>query len=379
MSHDRDAAIDARTAPVAAWQIVGAMSQEERAKWRMARIDDNPSAQERGAEQLPYPFGWYIACYSDELLVGQVRPLRYFGRELAAWRGEDGKARVVDAYCRHMGAHRGHGGKVHGNLLECPFHAWRNDETGAVKEVPYSKKIPPAAKRACGGWPVEEANGFVWIWYHPEGGKPKWRVEVFPEAGDPAWTPYDRYEWYVHAPLQLLAENAADNAHFKYVHGTATYPDGETTVSGHVRTGLVRAKMGTPRGEVDGEISNASFGPGQSWSRFRGISETLLVAGATPVERDLVRMRFAFTQPKAQTEGPMAGVARALIRDIVKQFDQDKVIWDRQCFVERALICEGDGPIGNLRRWYYQFYAEWKHDPRGRKSLPDGALEPQVA
>ena len=370
---------DARTAPVAAWQIIGAMGPEERARWRMARIADNPSAEERGAEQLPYPFGWFVVCYSDELPVGHVKPLRYFGRELAAWRGEDGKARIVDAYCRHMGAHMGHGGKVHGNLLECPFHAWRYDERGSVKEVPYSKTIPPQAKRPCGGWPVEEANGFVWIWYHPESAEPKWTLEIFPEVGDPAWTPYDRYDWLVHAPLQLIAENAADIAHFKYVHGTASYPDAKLTYDGHLRTGHVRAKMGTPKGEIDGEIINASFGPGQAWTRFHGISETLLVAGVTPIERDLVRVRFAFTQPKAQTEGPLAGLARALIRDIVKQFDQDKVIWDRQRFVERALICEGDGPIADFRRWYYQFYAEWKDGPHGRKAPPGDALQRRVA
>ena len=31
-----------------------------------------------------------------------------------------------------------------------------------------------------------------------------------------------------------------------------------------------------------------------------------------------------------------------VIRDIVKQFDQDKVVWDRQRFVEKALICDGE-------------------------------------
>lgn len=374
MAHDHGAATDARTAPVAVWQVLGALRGEELQKWRLAPIENKVSAEERGATELPYPFGWFVACYSDELAVGEVRPLRYFGRELVAWRGEDGQARVIDAYCRHLGAHMGYGGKVHGNQLECPFHAWRYDETGAVNEIPYSRSIPPQAKRPCGGWTTAEANGFVWIWYHPSGEPPKWELEVFPEVGDPNWTPFDRYEWLVHAPLQFMAENAADSAHFKYVHGTATYPDANLSFEGHRRTGLVRAKMGTPKGEVDGEIANASIGPGQAWTRFRGISETLLVAGTTPVDRDLVRVRFAFTQPRAEAEGPMAGLARALIRDIVKQFDQDKVIWDRQRFVERALICEGDGPIGDFRRWYYQFYAEWAEGPGGRRTPP--AREP---
>ncbi len=368
MGHQHGVTADARTAPVAVWKILGAMRGEELANWRMARIENNASAQERGADQVPYPFGWFVACYTDELAVGEVKPMRYFGRELVAWRGEDGKARIIDAYCRHLGAHMGHGGKVHGNHLECPFHAWRYDDTGSVNEIPYSRSIPPQVKKPCGGWPTAEANGFVWIWYHPAGEAPKWDVETFPEVGSADWTPYDRYDWYIHSPLQFIAENAADLAHFQYVHGTANYPEAKLTFHEHLRTGLVHAKLGTPKGEIDGEISNASFGPGQAWTRFRGISDTLLVAGLTPVDHDLVRVRFAFTQPKSETEGPLAGLARALIRDIVKQFDQDKVIWDRQRFVARPPICEGDGPIADFRRWYYQFYAEWKDKPGADKA-----------
>lgn len=374
MGHD---ATDARTPPVAVWQVLAAMRGEELLNWRMAEQTGRIAPEERGADKLPYPYGWFVACYSDELAVGEVKPMRYFGRELAVWRGEDGKARVLDAYCRHLGAHMGHGGKVNGNLLECPFHAWRYDETGSVREIPYAKTIPPQAKRPCGGWPTTEANGFVWIWYHPTGEAPMWEVETFPETSDPDWTPYERYDWIVHSPLQFMAENAADSAHFKFVHGTATFPDAEMSFDGHRRSGLVKAKMGTPKGEIDGEIANASIGPGQSWTRFRGISETLLVAGTTPVDRDRVRVRFAFTQPRAQTEGPLAGLARALIKDITKQFDQDKVIWDRQRFVEKALICDGDGPIGDFRRWYYQFYAEWDEAPGARRMPPVKAVAQQ--
>jgi 3-ketosteroid 9alpha-monooxygenase subunit A len=347
---------DSRTAAVATGHVLARMTPEQKAAWRLAEIPGNRSAMERGLDQLPFAFGWYAVCYSDELAIGEVKPMRYFATELAAWRGEDGKARVVDAYCRHLGAHMGYGGKVHGNLLECPFHAWRYDGTGAVNEIPYSNVIPPQAKAPCGGWPLTEANGFIWVWYHPAGAAPLWEVEVVPEVGDPAWTGFDRYEWRVSAGLQLLAENAADNAHFKYVHGTATYPDATVSYDGHVRAGRVAAKLGTPRGEVDGVISNGSYGPGQSWTRFTGISETLLVASVVPVEKDVVHARFAFLQLKTQAEGPAANLAKALIRDIVKQFDQDKVIWERQRYEMNPLICKDDGPIGDFRRWYSRFY-----------------------
>ena len=58
---------------------------------------------------LPMPSGWFHVLYSDELAVGQAKPLEYFSQELVAFRTESGQAKVVDAYCPHMGAHLGYG------------------------------------------------------------------------------------------------------------------------------------------------------------------------------------------------------------------------------------------------------------------------------
>ena len=157
---DIKSATDARTAPVAVWQILDGMNKEELTAWRMAPIDNKMSVEERNLD-IGYPFGWYPLLLSTELEVGVVKPLRYFGQELAIWRGEDGNVRMTEAYCKHLGAHMGHGGKVHGNLLECPFHAWRYDgDKGAVVEIPYSESIPPRVEKQCK--PVCATLATVW-------------------------------------------------------------------------------------------------------------------------------------------------------------------------------------------------------------------------
>src|SRR5579859_6561668 len=115
---------DARTSPAAVWRVLENLKGDDLAAWRMADVPGRPSATERGLDE-PFPFGWYALCYSEDLAVGEVKPVRYLGRELVMWRGEDGVARVLDAYCRHLGAHMGYGGRVNGNDLECPFHAWQ--------------------------------------------------------------------------------------------------------------------------------------------------------------------------------------------------------------------------------------------------------------
>lgn len=356
--NDHKPAGDARTAPVAVWQILEKMSKEELLEWRTAEVEGRPSVEERNLD-MPYPYGWYPALLSSELAVGEVKPLRYFSTDLAIWRGEDGQARLIDAYCRHLGAHMGYGGKVSGNRLECPFHAWEYNGEGAVEHIPYSKSIPPKVKKPCEHqWHVCEANRWVWFWYHPAGAPPMWEVEVLPETSDPEWTDYDIYEWNVWGSIQNMAENGVDAAHFKFIHGAASMPDYDFEWGDYWRGASLKMKMGTPRGEVDGEIAFKAIGPGQSYTRFSGISETLLVSCITPVEKDRVHARFCFTQPKSEAEGARAGIAKAIKKDICKQFDQDKVVWDRQRFLPDAQICQGDGPIAKFRDHYAQYYVD---------------------
>ncbi|NBU25721.1 MAG: Rieske (2Fe-2S) protein [Gammaproteobacteria bacterium] len=342
----------------AARQYLARFTPEQLVAWRTAPLDRPLPAAARGID-LPMPFGWFVIGYSDELKVGEVKPLRYFDRELALWRGEDGVPRLLDAYCRHLGAHMGYAGRVKGNDLECPFHAWQYNGAGEVTKIPYAKVIPPQARRNCvQTWPVVERNRFIWAWYHPQGAAPTFEVEGLPEASSPDWSDYEKHEWLVYGPLQNMAENGVDAAHFRYIHGTASNADYDVKFEGIRRVASVDAKMTTPRGDVDGTISYGTVGAGQAWTRFTGICETLMVAGITPVAPDITHVRFAFTQLKSTLDGPTAGVARAMVKDICRQLDQDKVVWDRQKYRPDALLCDGDGPIAAFRQYYRQFYAE---------------------
>jgi phenylpropionate dioxygenase-like ring-hydroxylating dioxygenase large terminal subunit len=354
-----DLTTDARTTPSAVWKMVEHLRGDELAAWRMADLPNRRPAEERNLTE-PFPFGWYVVCYSVELAIGEVKPVRYFARDLVIWRGEDGQARVLDAYCRHLGANMGYGGRVAGNDLECPFHAWTYDGTGAVTAIPYARRMPPRAQRAgcVRAWPVVERNGMVWVWYHPEGAAPLWEVDVYPEVGAAGWTPLEWTEWRVFNTIRNMHDNTVDPAHFLYVHRMASFPETETVIEGHVLKSITRAKLGTPKGVVNGEIVVRNMSPGQGSTRFLGISETLLLTSLTPVEKDEVHTRFTFTQPEAEAKGPMGGLARALVRDICKQFDQDKTIWDRQRYEPRPMICDGDGPIPMARALYDQFLSD---------------------
>jgi len=361
-----DSPADARTRPVAVWSQLQALRGDALKEWRMAEPANRRSVASRNLD-LPFPFGWYVACFSDELAVGEVKPIHYFDTELVVWRGEDGVARMLDGYCRHLGANLGYGGRVVGNEIECPFHAWRFDGAGVATDIPYARVVPPQVRKPCDRqWPVVEKNRCIWFWYHPEGAAPMWEVETLAEVGDPEWTDYEHHEWYVWNSLQNMAENGVDAAHFRYIHGTAEFPDYALTSDGHRRTGLVQSKMDTPWGQVDGTIAYGTIGPGQSYTRFGGICDTLLVSAVTPVSQDQIHVRFAFTQRRSDKEGEKASVARGIIKNLCRQLDQDKVVWDRQRYMPQPVVCDGDGPIAAFRQYYSQFYAEYDPDP-GKK------------
>ena len=108
-ANDQKSATDARTAPVAVWQILDKLKGQDLTDWRTAPVEGRASVAERNLD-IGIPFGWYPVELAANLAVGEVKPMRYFSTELAMWRGEDGQVRVIDAYCKHLGAHMGHGG-----------------------------------------------------------------------------------------------------------------------------------------------------------------------------------------------------------------------------------------------------------------------------
>ncbi len=51
------AATDARTAPVAVWQLLDKLRGDALTEWRAAPVDGLPSAKERGLD-IGFTFGW---------------------------------------------------------------------------------------------------------------------------------------------------------------------------------------------------------------------------------------------------------------------------------------------------------------------------------
>lgn len=305
-------------------------------------------------ESLPIPNGWYAVARGAEIAAGDLERVHYFGQELVVFRTEAGEPAVFDAYCPHLGAHFGHGGRVEGERLRCPFHGWAFSTAGICKEIPYAKRIPSNAN--AGKLPTLERNGFIFVWWDPSGRTPWYEIPEIEEVADADWSAPDWYEWTVKAHGQELGENGVDQAHFHFVHGTQNVPTTEAEEEGAYRHAFSPIEMKTPRGEVSGGIDSRQAGMGFAATRFTGICETLELATTTPIDAEHVHVRYAFIQPKVDGEDPVGGVAGAIIRDIVKQMNEDVPIWENKSYLARPALCDGDGPIADFRRWCTQFY-----------------------
>ncbi|HUH38674.1 MAG TPA: Rieske 2Fe-2S domain-containing protein [Spongiibacteraceae bacterium] len=317
----------------------------------------------------PIPYGWYTVAYSDEVAVGDVKPLKYFGRELVLFRDNNGEAAVLDAYCPHLGAHLGYGGAVdEAGGIRCPFHAWRFDGQGQCLEVPYAKRMPPqVANGPCmHSYPLVERNQSIWVWYHPDNAAPLFEIETVPELHSDEWTKADRYEWVIHSIIQETGENAVDIAHFKYVHQIPEMPVGEVTIEGVRRSTIMHseAPVMDAEGNVDrsgateaARLETVSIGPGQTWQRFSRMFDIVMQGMVTPIDDQSLHMRFAFTKPRKQSEENSL-YADGFRDEIVRQVQQDIPIWEHKTYQASPVLCDGDGPIARYRKWFQQFYVE---------------------
>ncbi len=303
-----------------------------------------------------HPNGWFRVAYADEISAGEVKPLVYFGRDLVLFRDEEGAAHVLDAHCRHLGAHLGVGGRVEGRGIRCPFHAWKWGGDGRCIDIPYAERIPPAAKMR--SWPVAEKNGVIFVWHHVNQEPPHYELPDLPMIGDPNWTPLEIRRWTIHSRWLDMNENAVDRVHFRYVHGTKSVPEGTVEVDGHVLRCKNPVKLGTPRGVVEGAIDTTDYGPGLQVVQLTGIVETIMVNTSTPIDDETTDTSFAYTVNAEGDPEKVRGVGAAIIRDLEKQFDEDRPIWEHKNYHAKPVLCDGDGPIGVYRKWMRQFFDE---------------------
>ncbi len=301
-----------------------------------------------------FPRGWFVIQFSDELKPGDVKPLRYFGKDMVLYRTESGKATILDAYCPHLGAHLAYGGKVNGDSIRCPFHAWEFGSNGACTAVPYASKIPPKAR--IGSWHVTEKNGMIYVWNDNDGQGPDWEVPDLPEYSPDTYLAWNHSIMEIKTHPREIVENLVDTGHFMPVHGTDAKKFSNTW-DGHIGVQHNEGIAYPLGGGADPYVRTATYyGPAYMVTHMKGVMESILINAHTPIEEGKLHLRFAVSLKHGGRIERTAQFVDQYIDNLRRGYLQDVAIWENKTFQERPILCDGDGDIGTLRRWYRQFY-----------------------
>jgi 3-ketosteroid 9alpha-monooxygenase subunit A len=306
---------------------------------------------------FPMPFGWFKVALSSELPAESLLSRRYFGTEVVIWRDAAGVAVCQEAYCAHLGAHIGVGGRVAGGCVRCPFHGWAYDASGTNVEIPYADKPNPKARLRT--FPTVERSGIVLAWYHPREETPLWDVMDVPEYDDPDYGEYEVFEYTIGTCMQEIAENGFDQAHFEFVHSHPKVGRTEKVAfDGYDRMVLTAQQFPSSKGPVDGRIDVIGRGPGFAVTRYQGLIDASLVGCSTPIDDEMTQVTFLFTLRNPGRDEHAARIARAFVDSVSREIGQDIPIWENKQYRPNPALAPSEKPIMDYRRWYAQFYCD---------------------
>jgi 3-ketosteroid 9alpha-monooxygenase subunit A len=314
--------------------------------------------------------GWHCLGLAADFRDGKPHGIEAFGGKLVVWADTQGELQVLDGFCRHMGGDLTQG-SVKGDEVACPFHDWRWGGDGRCKSIPYARRVPLRARTQ--RYETAIVNDQLLVWHDTEGAEAD-RAILPPQLPGVGTDEYTDWAWEV-VPIKgshcrELIDNVVDMAHFYYVH--FSFPTSFRNVfEGHVATQYMESK-GRPDmvggyGDADLFLKSEAtyYGPSYmiNWLDvdYKGFqTEVILVNCHIPTGPDSFTLQYGITvkKPEGIDEKTAQFIAGKYADMFGGGFLQDVHIWQNKVPVQNPLLCEEDGPVYQLRRWYEQFYVD---------------------
>ena len=264
-------------------------------------------------------------------------------------------------------------GTVKGDEIACPFHDWRWGGDGKCKAIPYARRIPLRARTQ--KYETAERNGLLMIWHDPEGSAAD--HEILPPELENISDPDVYTDWTWHqldvptAHCREIVDNVVDMAHFFYIH--FAFPTNFRNVfEGHMATQFMESTgrpdmAGEGYGDEDLVLESEAtyFGPSFmiNWLKtdYKGfITDVVLVNCHIPTSDNSFVLQYGLKvlKPEGVDEKTTNYIGERYSTMFGEGFMQDVHIWLNKAPVQNPLLCEEDGPVYQLRRWYEQFYVD---------------------
>jgi len=151
--------------------------------WRQYRdvtpASDIPATRTTGLD----PSFWYPVARSRDLKPGKTIAVKFAGTEIVLVRPQTGKPYALEDRCAHRQVPLSMG-VVKDERLQCGYHCWTYDRTGACVSIPYlnrDRTLPNGVR----GYACREAYGFVFVFPGDQELAGVTAVPELPYYGDP--------------------------------------------------------------------------------------------------------------------------------------------------------------------------------------------------
>ena len=221
-------------------------------------------------------------------------------------------------------------------------------------EVPYADKIPPKARLR--PYPTLVENGLLFMWHDPEDLPPEYPIPAEDNYQSNDWLPWSTNEILIKTHPREVVENVADKAHFPIVHNTHV-TSFENVYEGHMATQITEG-VAYPRGGGKDAFSLRAtyYGPAYQLTHMKGVIDSMYFQAHTPIDHQTLHLRFGVSLKRFGDDDKGKRFAKQYVENLTLGYHEDVEIWENKRYVERPVLCDGDGPVGKLRKWYRQFF-----------------------
>ncbi len=321
---------------------------------------------------------WYFASAGDQLKPGAMVGKTMLGKMVLIGRRSDGQVFAMEDICPHQAVSLS-AGCFDGKEVECCFHGWRFDSTGACTAIP--SLVEGQKANLCSirtkSYPCREEQGNVWVYF---GDRPDNPPDIPRAFGVDDLSKFEKTTTTLilsnHIDYNAVA--LIDTAHVPYVHKSWWWRNSRNLkekLKHYVpdQTGFTIVKHKPSKHSVYKYIGNMiedEIGfrlPACRIERLMHGERTLLsgITALTPIDENTTELNH--TTYWVKTVPGIAPLVIPVIQYFVRTFlsqDKDMADMQKKCLSHNPKLVMTIRDAGTPGRWYFELKKAWNEAAR---------------